>query len=253
MKYRAPSAGPLAWSTGTQPYEPTNGSDDWNVSCTTAPHEPPVEPNRPGTTTSVPRPMKSLIKRLTAARRSSKPDRRVVSTMRSYLEHRALLWQTQVGLGPEVWNGARPATENASTSRSSDFLWHPLGGGYAGAWVALDPATGNIRVTPDPNGAVDLGRLAVVTGVARHPSTAGGATQNDTYALNAANGNIVWSYASGGFGCRPASGAYRCVLGVRLHSPADTRVYHQQQVVQLLPQRKVTTLRAHGWAWSEQS
>jgi polyvinyl alcohol dehydrogenase (cytochrome) len=39
-------------------------------------------------------------------------------------------------------------------------------GGSAGSWAALDPATGSILwQKADPNGAVDLGPMAVANGV----------------------------------------------------------------------------------------
>jgi polyvinyl alcohol dehydrogenase (cytochrome) len=75
----------------------------------------------------------------------------------------------------------------------------PYSGGQAGSWSALDPATGKILwQTPDPNGAFDLGPLAVDNGVVFAPSMAGGATDKNMFALDAATGRILWGYAAGG-------------------------------------------------------
>jgi polyvinyl alcohol dehydrogenase (cytochrome) len=61
----------------------------------------------------------------------------------------------------------------------------------------MDPATGKILwQTPDPQGAVDAGFVSVANGVVYAGSmvTAG----NNMYALDAATGKILWSFASGG-------------------------------------------------------
>ena len=67
----------------------------------------------------------------------------------------------------------------------------PHGGGNAGSWAALDPATGAILwQVADPNGAMALGPVAVADGVVYAPSMAGVARPLPTMlALNAANGN----------------------------------------------------------------
>jgi polyvinyl alcohol dehydrogenase (cytochrome) len=70
--------------------------------------------------------------------------------------------------------------------------------GRAGSWNALDPATGALLWrTPDPNGALDLGPLAVANGVVYAPSMAGAPSQASMFALNAGTGDILWSYAAG--------------------------------------------------------
>jgi len=72
------------------------------------------------------------------------------------------------------------------------------GGGNAGSWAALDPATGAILWhVPDPNGAIALGPLAVADGVVYAPSMAGSATAPTMLALNASNGKTLWSFAAG--------------------------------------------------------
>lgn len=68
-----------------------------------------------------------------------------------------------------------------------------------GSWAALDPATGHILwQVADPKGADDLGPMTVANGVVYAPSMAGGATDNNMFALNAATGATLWSFAAGG-------------------------------------------------------
>ena len=70
--------------------------------------------------------------------------------------------------------------------------------GSAGSWAALNPNTGSILwQTADPNGAIALGPVAVANGVVYAPSMGGGATAPTMLALNAATGQILWSFASG--------------------------------------------------------
>jgi polyvinyl alcohol dehydrogenase (cytochrome) len=76
-----------------------------------------------------------------------------------------------------------------------------------GSWAALDPATGTIlwqvadpqtETLPAPIGTVgvwDLGPATVANGVAYMASMA--KTGAEMYALDAANGNILWSYSAG--------------------------------------------------------
>jgi polyvinyl alcohol dehydrogenase (cytochrome) len=82
-----------------------------------------------------------------------------------------------------------------------NFYRTPYGNGItAGSWTALDPATGKILwQTPDPNGAIDIGPMTVANGVVYAPSM-GAATPEtpNMFALDANNGNVLWSYASGG-------------------------------------------------------
>jgi polyvinyl alcohol dehydrogenase (cytochrome) len=62
----------------------------------------------------------------------------------------------------------------------------------------LDPATGSILwQTADPNGAIDLGPLAVADGVVYASSMAGSATAPTMLALDAASGARLWSFAAG--------------------------------------------------------
>jgi polyvinyl alcohol dehydrogenase (cytochrome) len=66
-----------------------------------------------------------------------------------------------------------------------------------GAWSALSPATGRILwQTCDPRNAIDPGAVSVADGVVYAGSRVAAGT--NMYALNAATGAILWSFASGG-------------------------------------------------------
>ena len=111
-----------------------------------------------------------------------------------------LLWQTQVGPGSSLggleWGSATDG--NRIYVADANFYGIPWGGGSAGFFAALDPATGNILwKTADPNGAIDLGPLTVVNGVVFAESMAGSTTAPTMLALDAATGQIDWSYAAG--------------------------------------------------------
>jgi polyvinyl alcohol dehydrogenase (cytochrome) len=80
----------------------------------------------------------------------------------------------------------------------ANFYGIPYSAGGAGSWAALDPATGAILwQVADPNGAVDLGPLAVADGVVFASSMAGSATAPTMLGLSANNGKTLWSYAAG--------------------------------------------------------
>jgi polyvinyl alcohol dehydrogenase (cytochrome) len=131
-----------------------------------------------------------------------------------------LLWATQVGpgsaLGGIEWGSATDGKRiyvGIGNLYGIPYTLHPSGQvNYAGSWSALDPATGQILwQTADPNGAIDLGPLTVANGVVYAPSMAGGATSPNMFALNAATGTILWSFASGGSVIAGASIAYDTV------------------------------------------
>jgi polyvinyl alcohol dehydrogenase (cytochrome) len=111
------------------------------------------------------------------------------------------LWQTQVGpgsaLGGMEWGSA---TDGKRIYVAIANLYGiPYAAGSAGSWSALDPATGAILwQTADPNGYIDLGPLAVANGVVYAPSMAGSPTAPNMFALNAATGKVIWSFAAGG-------------------------------------------------------
>jgi polyvinyl alcohol dehydrogenase (cytochrome) len=76
----------------------------------------------------------------------------------------------------------------------------PYAAGSAGSWAALDPATGAILwQKADPNGAIDLGPVAVANGVVYAPSmgAAVSTTAPTMFALDASTGKTLWSFAAG--------------------------------------------------------
>ncbi len=113
----------------------------------------------------------------------------------------AILWQTQVGPGSSLggieWGSA---TDGKRIYVNITNLYGiPYAAGNAGSVAALDAATGAILwQKADPNGAIDLGPVAVANGVVFTPSMAGGATTPNMFALDAATGKQLWSFASGG-------------------------------------------------------
>jgi polyvinyl alcohol dehydrogenase (cytochrome) len=117
----------------------------------------------------------------------------------------ARIWATQVGpgsvLGGIQWGSATDGTRIYVAIANYGHHTYSSGpaGGTAGSWNALDPATGAILWrTRDPAGALDMGPMAVSNGVVYAPSSAGGASQPNMFALNASTGQILWRYASGG-------------------------------------------------------
>jgi polyvinyl alcohol dehydrogenase (cytochrome) len=116
-----------------------------------------------------------------------------------------VLWATQVGpgssLGGMEWGSATDGTRIYVQIANFYGIPYTLPDGqtdYAGSWAALNPATGQIIwQVADPNGAVDLGPMSVANGVVFAPSMAGSPTAPNMFALNAANGSVLWSFASG--------------------------------------------------------
>lgn len=114
------------------------------------------------------------------------------------------VWHTQVGPGGvgggiewgSATDGQRIYVAEANSSRQS---WQLSSGQTVtgGAFTALDPVDGHIVwQRGDPQGARDPGFVSVANGVAYFGSDEG-ATAN-MYAVNTANGTILWSYASKG-------------------------------------------------------
>jgi len=112
----------------------------------------------------------------------------------------AVLWQTQVGPGSSLggleWGSASDGQRIYVAV--ANFYGIPYATGSAGSWAALNPATGAILwQKADPNGAVDIGPMAVANGVVYAGSMAGAATAPTMFALDASNGSTLWSFASG--------------------------------------------------------
>ena len=120
-------------------------------------------------------------------------------------------WQTVVGPAGNGGNGGieyGTATDGRriyAAEGDTARIPYTLGGSgpYAGqvvtggSWAALDPATGKILwQTPDPHGDFDTSYVTAANGVIYAGSLASAST--DMYALDAATGTILWSFASGG-------------------------------------------------------
>ena len=118
-----------------------------------------------------------------------------------------VLWASQVGpgssLGGMEWGSATDGKRIYVAI--ANFYGLPYTSpdrpslGTAGSWAALDPTTGQIIwQVADPNGAIDLGPISVADGVVYAGSMAGGASDKNMFALNAATGATLWSFAAGG-------------------------------------------------------
>src|SRR5262249_5866706 len=107
----------------------------------------------------------------------------------------ATLWKTQVGpgsaLGGMEWGSATDGKR--IYVQIANFYAIPFpGGGNAGSWAALDPATGAIVwQKADPNVAIDLGPMTVANNVVYASSMAGVATSPTMFALDAATGKTL--------------------------------------------------------------
>ncbi len=112
-------------------------------------------------------------------------------------------WSTQVGPGGGSggiqWGTATDGRRvYAAIANNFNMPYTLVPGGQEitwGAWSALDPFTGKlIWQTADPtSGATDAGSVSVANGVMYAGSSSG-----FMYALDAATGKILWSFASGG-------------------------------------------------------
>jgi polyvinyl alcohol dehydrogenase (cytochrome) len=117
-----------------------------------------------------------------------------------------VLWATQVGpgssLGGMEWGSATDGKRIYVQIANFYGIPNTMSDGsttLGGSWAALDPADGHIIwQVADPYGAVDLGPMTVANGVVYAPSMAGGATDKNMVALNAATGATLWSFAAGG-------------------------------------------------------
>lgn len=179
-------------------YGVTDGSDDWNVDCLFSLPQCPTAAGPDYDFGSTP----NLI-----TYKSGKHSKTILGAGQKSGIYYALdpdtggvLWQTQVGpgsaLGGMEWGSASDGKR--IYVQIANLYGIPHGGGNAGSWAALDPATGSILwQLPDPNGSLALGPLAVADGVVYAPSMAGASTAPTMLALNAATGQILWSFAAG--------------------------------------------------------
>lgn len=199
------STGAIKWATRAvnwnQPFI-ANGSDDWNVACLVG--FGPGQGNCPSNagpdydfasapnliTYQGPKGAKTI---LGAGQKSG-----IYYAMNP--DTGAILWQTQVGpgsaLGGMEWGSASDGKRIYVSI--ANLYGIPYAAGGAGSWAALDPATGAILwQVADPNGAIALGALAVADSVVFVSSMAGSASAPTMLALNANNGQTLWTFAAG--------------------------------------------------------
>lgn len=116
-----------------------------------------------------------------------------------------IVWHTLVGPGAlfggiewgSAYDGRRIYTAEADTSQQP----YTLAGGqpaHGGSWLGLNPQTGTIEwQTATPGSQSAEGPVSEAGGVVYAASTDPSATNPDMFALDAATGRILWSYAAG--------------------------------------------------------
>ncbi len=180
-----------------------DGSDDWNVACIIPSFLTPGPncPTNPGPDYDF-----GSAPNLITYRTSRGPKTIIGAGQKSGIyfaldpKTGATLWQTQVGpgstLGGMEWGSATDGQR--IYVQVTNFFGIPWGGGSAGLWAALDPATGAILWrTGDPNGSFALGPMSVANGVVYAPSMAGDPGAQTMLALSASTGGVLWSHAAG--------------------------------------------------------
>jgi polyvinyl alcohol dehydrogenase (cytochrome) len=195
------STGAIRWATRLETwgqYGVTDGSDFWNVDCFVTKTNCPSNPGPDYDFGSSP----NKITYQTAGG----PKTIIGAGQKSGIYYAldpdtgAELWHTQVGPGSSLggieWGSASDGQRIYVAI--ANLYGIPYAYGNAGSWAALDPATGTILwQKADPNGAVDIGPIAAANGVVYAGSMAGSATAPTMFALDAATGNTLWSFASG--------------------------------------------------------
>ena len=196
------NTGAVKWAaklvTWNQPFV-TDGSDDWNVDCF-------IFQNGNCPSNAGPDYDFASAPNLVTYQTPSGPKTILGAGQKSGIyfaldpDTGATLWRTQVGpgssLGGMEWGSASDGKRIYVAI--ANFYGIPSAAGSAGSWAALDPATGAILwQKADPNGAIALGPLSVADGVVYAPSMAGSATAPTMLALNAADGQTLWSFAAG--------------------------------------------------------
>jgi polyvinyl alcohol dehydrogenase (cytochrome) len=114
-----------------------------------------------------------------------------------------IVWATSVGpgstLGGIEWGSASDRSRIYVQIANGDHQTYTLANGGPtinwGSWAALDPQTGHIiwQVADPTPGAIDPGSLSVANGVLYTDSFSG-----YVYAINAATGDFLWSFNTGG-------------------------------------------------------
>ena len=195
------TSGAVKWATRLETWNQpgvTDGSDFWNVDCFVTHTNCPTNPGPDYDFGSAPNEI--------TYQTNSGPKTIIGAGQKSGIYYAldpdtgAELWHTQVGpgssLGGMEWGSASDGQRIYVAI--ANLYGIPYATGSAGSWAALDPATGAILwQKADPNGAVDLGPLAVADGVVYAGSMAGSATAPTMFALDATNGNTLWSFAAG--------------------------------------------------------
>jgi polyvinyl alcohol dehydrogenase (cytochrome) len=198
------ATGAIKWATRLvtwNQYGVTDGSDDWNVACFIPPFT-----NCPPAPTGPDYDFGSAPNEITYKPAHGGPKTIIGAGQKSGIYYAldpdtgAELWHTQVGpgssLGGMEWGSATDG--NRIYVAIANFYGIPYSAGSAGSWAALDPATGAIHwQKADPNGAVDIGPMAVANGVVYAASMSGSATSPTMLALDAATGNSLWSFPAG--------------------------------------------------------
>jgi polyvinyl alcohol dehydrogenase (cytochrome) len=212
--------GAIKWATRLMNWNQpgvTNGSDDWNTACfldpTNCPPAIPPLPNPPAQPTGPDYDFGSAPNEITY-QTSNGPKTIIGAGQKSGIYYAldpdtgTVLWATQVGPGSSLggieWGSATDGKRiYVAIANLYAIPYGPQGAWKAGSWAALDPATGVIQwQIPDPNGAIDIGPITVVNGVVYAGSmgfsTPATAPQPPTmFALDASNGNTLWSFAPG--------------------------------------------------------
>jgi polyvinyl alcohol dehydrogenase (cytochrome) len=176
----------------------TDGSDFWNVDCFVTNTNCPANPGPDYDFGSAPNEI--------TYQTSTGPKTIIGAGQKSGIYYAldpdtgAELWHTQVGPGSSLggieWGSASDGTRIYVAI--ANFYGIPYAYGNAGSFAALDPDTGTILwQKADPNSAVDIGPMAVANGVVYAPSMAGAPTAPTMFALDAATGKTLWSFASG--------------------------------------------------------
>ena len=196
------NTGAIKWATRLMNWNQpgiVNGSDDWNTAC----FIPPMTncPTFPGPDYDFGSAPNEITYQTSAG-----PKTIIGAGQKSGIYYAldpdtgAVLWAKQVGpgssLGGMEWGSATDGTRIYVAI--ANLYGIPYSVGSAGSWAALDPATGAILwQKADPNGAMDIGPMAVANGVVYAGSMGTNATAPTMFAFDATNGNTLWSFAPG--------------------------------------------------------
>ena len=118
----------------------------------------------------------------------------------------ATVWNTLVGpgaaLGGIEWGTAYDGQRIYVPIANSNGIPYTLADGHTstngGSWAALDPLTGKFDwQVATPGSAMGIGPASAANGVVFVGSSAGGGS-NNMFALDAATGNVLWSFPASG-------------------------------------------------------